>query len=539
MLTAGATLAPVCSGLASLLGSQLYPSNYPWNQNITNAPVATNSAAIIAHIGSSITIHPDWYADSPTNGTSPLYGIPYNVVHGNTTAKINVIIDNYPGESDVVAVPIPTNAVVEGDYQNGPNPNGGGYGENGNPNQRGDSHLIVWDEDNNIGYELYGASRPSDPTLFPNTDGNELPHTDGKWHAAQETVWNFTKDSFRVLGETSADAAGLSILAGLVRPDEGLTVAQGGQGVINHAFRFTLPSGDINPQYIYPGSHVVSTSQATTNLPFGGRLRLKNTLAVNTLISNMPPESQIVARAMQQYGLILADVGSAMYVTGASASVNATNGISLTWDLNDIFASKGLKVLNAGEFEVVNLAPLVTGVSPTNAPPGSALIVHGQNFSGAAGNLSVFFGGTAVSSVNVLSDTQISVTVPGGSGTVDVTVQSGTNETDYVSDSPSANVNAPIFGYGTSALISADKFAFALPAPTIQHDLISGGHFIMSGTNNAGAGGTYHELTSTNLLSATTNWTVLTNGSFDAKGNFMITNSIRTNQQQFYMLRVP
>ena len=196
LLAAGAALAPVCTGMASLLGSQLYPTNYPWNQIITNAPVASNSAAIISHIGGSITIHPDWGADSASNGASPLYGIPYNVVHGNTTAKINVIIDNYPGESDIVAVPIPANAVIEGDSQNGPNPNGGGY----NTNQRGDSHLIVWDEDNNIGYELYGVTRPSDPTLFPNTSSVELPHTDGLWHAAQETVWNFNTNSFRTLG---------------------------------------------------------------------------------------------------------------------------------------------------------------------------------------------------------------------------------------------------------------------------------------------------------------------------------------------------
>ena len=83
---------------------------------------------------------------------------------------MNVIIDNYPGESDVVPVPIPANAVIEGDYQNGPNPEGGGY----NSGQRGDSHLIVWDEDTNIAYELYGVTRPSDPTLFPNTSGVEL-----------------------------------------------------------------------------------------------------------------------------------------------------------------------------------------------------------------------------------------------------------------------------------------------------------------------------------------------------------------------------
>src|SRR5580698_5949338 len=275
MLAAGAAAMPACSVLASLLGQQLYPADYPWNQNILNAPVATNSAAIIAHIGGTIRIHPDWGADSPANGNSPLYGIPYNVVHGNSTAKINVSIDNYPGESDIVPVPIPTNAVIEGDYQDGPNPYGAGYSTN--DLQRGDSHLIVWDEDNNIGYELFGTSRPADTNLFPNTDGVELPHTDGLWHAAQESVWNFNTNSFRLLGETSADAAGLSILAGLARPDEGLTVVQGGQGAINHALRFTLPAGDINPQYIYPASHIVNVSQEADNLPFGGRLRLANT----------------------------------------------------------------------------------------------------------------------------------------------------------------------------------------------------------------------------------------------------------------------
>ncbi len=527
MLAAGAALAPVCSGLASLLGDQLYPPNYPWNQNISSAPVATNSASIIAHIGNSIKIHPDWGADSPTNGTSPLYGIPFNVVHGNTTAKINVAIDNYPGESDIVPVPIPTNAVIEGDYQGGPNTYGPGYGAG----QRGDSHLLVWDEDNNIGYELYEAARPTDTNTF-----NGDP-TGGKWHAASETVWNFNTNSFRPLGWTSADAAGLSILAGLVRPDEGATVAQGGQGAINHALRLTLPSGDVNPQYIFPASHTVSTSKGANNLPFGARLRLKNTAAVNTLISSMGPQSQIVARAMQQYGLMLADIGSAMYVTGTSAAKNATNGISLTWNLNDIYS--GLTELAASNFDVVNLTPILTSLSPTNGSAGSALIVNGQNFSGAAGYLSVFFGTNAASSVNVLSDTQISVKVPGGSGTLDVKVQSGTNDPDTYSDSTNANVNTPIFGYGISALTAADKFTFTLPVPVIQHLTFSGGSLILSGTNNNGAGGTYHLLTSTNLSLPRTNWTVLTNGSFDGTGKFSFTNAIGTNRWRFFSLQVP
>src|SRR5580658_3152388 len=398
--------------LLSLLGQQLFPSDYPWNQNIANAPVAANSAAIISHIGTSVKVHPDWGADSPSNGDDPLYGIPVNIVHGNSTATVNVIIDNYPGESDIAPVPIPSNAVIEGDYQDGPNPNGGGY----NAGQRGDSHLIVWDEDNNIAYELFGVTRPSDPTLFPNTDGVELPHTDDMWHAAQETVWNMNTDTFRTLGETSADAAGLSILAGLVRPDEGLPVSQGGQGAIDHALRMTLPAGDINPQYIYPASHMVSTSQGADNLPLGARLRLENTPAVNALISDMPPESQIIARAMQQYGLIVADIGSAMFVTGASASVDANNNISLTWNQNDIFASNGLETLTAGDFQVVNLTPIVTALSANSGSPGGTITITGQNFSGAAGDLSVLFGTTPATSVNVISDTEVTAVVPNGTG---------------------------------------------------------------------------------------------------------------------------
>ncbi|QVL30723.1 DUF4214 domain-containing protein [Telmatocola sphagniphila] len=443
----------------TLLGQQLFPTDYPWNQNISNAPVAANSAAIISHIGTNIGIHPDWGQDSSSNGASPLYGIPLNVVHGNTTAKINVIIDNYPGESDILPVPIPANAVLEGDFQNGPNTAGGGY----NTGQRGDSHLIIWDEDNNIAYELYGVTRPSDATLFPNTSGTELPHSDNQWHAAQETVWNMNTNTFRQLGDTSADAAGLSILAGLARPDEGLPVSQGGQGAIDHALRFTLPSGDVAPQYIYPASHMVSTSTGSTKLPLGSRLRLQNTPAVNAIISTLGPEAQIIAHALQQYGLVLADIGSAMYVSGSSAAVNANNAISLTWNMNDVL---GLSALKASDFDVVNLTPVVSGLSSTSGSAGNTLTITGQNFSGSAGHLAVFFGSTAATSVTLVDDSHIAVVVPAGSGSVNVTVQSGVKETDP--NNPSDNVNNPIFGYGTSALSSADQFTFSSSSPTVS-----------------------------------------------------------------------
>jgi len=475
--------------MLSLLGTQLFPADNAWNQNISNAPVASNSAAIIANIGSSIHLHPDWGADNPANGTSPLYGIPVNIVHGGNTTLVTVSIDNYPDESDHPQVPIPPNAVLEGDYQNGPNLNGGGYGENGNQNQRGDSHLIVWDEDNKVAYELYGVSRPNDPTLFPNNSDVEVLKTDNAWHAAQETVWDMKTNTFRTLGATSADAAGLSILAGLARPDEGLTTGQGGQGAINHALRVTLPGSDVNPQYIYPASHVVSESQASNKLPFGGRLRLANTPAVNTIISNMPPESQIIARAMQKYGLIVADIGTAMYITGSSATSDANNQIAQTWDLNDILASNGLKALTAGNFEVVDLTPRVTGLSAASGSAGSTITITGQNFSGAAGRLSVLFGGTPASNVNVVSDTQVTAVVPSGTGTVNVTVQSGIVEADP--DNPNHNVKTPIYGYGVSAVTSAAQFTFtatALPGDANHDGVVNGldisvvaGHWLSAG----------------------------------------------------------
>jgi len=525
-LVAGAAAAGVALTPAKgqLLGQNLFPANNPWNQNISGAPVASNSASIIAAIKGTTSIHPDWGTDSPTNGSSPLYGIPFNIVHGNSTAKISVIIDNYPGESDIIAAPIPANAVIEGDFQNGPNTNGPGY----NTGQRGDSHLLVWDEDNNIAYEFYGAARPSDTNVI-----SEASHTDGQWHAAQETVWYFTTNDFRTLGYTSADAAGLSVLAGLVRPDEGLPVSQGGQGAINHALRMTLPKSIVSDQYIYPASHIVT---APGTLPFGSRLRLRNNSTVNLLISTMGPESQIVAHAMQQYGLILADIGSSMYVTGASAAVNATNGLSLVWDMNDILG--GLEQLTATNFDVVNLTPAVTNLSHSSGAAGTPLTINGYNFSGAAGHLSVFFGTNVASAPIVVSDSQISVVVPAGSGTVDVTVQSGLYEPD-TDDGPGANVHEPIFGYGTSVTNAADKFAY-VAVPLFQRVLASGGSFVASGTNNGAPGGTYHVIVSTNLLLPRTNWTVLTNGSFGSNGNFSFTNALSsTNPDMFYMLRAP
>ena len=201
---------PIATARGTLLGTNLFPADNPWNQNISQAPVATNSAAIMSSIIATYgngRFHPDFGQDYQTANTD-LYGIPYNVVHGNTTARVHVVIDAYPDQSDLLDAPIPANAVIEGDTQTGPTVG---------VDNRGDSHLLVWDEDNNVAYEFYRASRPSE-------------NTDGQWHADQESVWDMKTNTFRTLGWTSADAAGLPILPGLARPDEALPASQGGQG---------------------------------------------------------------------------------------------------------------------------------------------------------------------------------------------------------------------------------------------------------------------------------------------------------------------
>jgi len=418
--------------LLTLLGQQLFPSNNPWNQNISSAPVAPNSAAIINNIISLYgngQFHPDFGQDTQSN--NPLYGIPFNVVHGNSVPKVTVVIDGYPEESDIQPAPIPANAVLEGDNQNGP--------VAGLAN-RGDSHLIVWDEDNNIAYEFYQASRPSE-------------NSDGLWHAAQETVWNMNSDTFRTLGWTSADAAGLPILPGLVRPDEVLPVSQGGQDNIDHAIRMTLQNNIILNQFIYPASHVANPGNTDTaiQVPMGARLRLKASVD----ISQLDPESQVIARAMQQYGLIVADNGSNFYATGASYSVDPNNNFAMTWNDNDIQDPiHGLKSLTYSDFEVVDLAPVVAGLSASSGSAGSTITVDGANFSGAAGHLQVFFGSTAATNVTVVDDSHVTALVPAGAGTVNVTVQSGVTE-------PNAeNINNPVFGYGTSAVTTADRFTY-------------------------------------------------------------------------------
>ena len=425
----------------SLLSAVLFPADNPWNQRITAAPVAANSAAIINNIISRQAadgrLHPDFGQDD--RSSADLYGIPYNIVHGATQPKVSVVIDAYPGESDLLNAPIPLNAVLEGDFQNGPKLG---------VNNRGDSHLIVWDQDNDLLYEFYRASRPSE-------------NADGKWHADQETVWDLTTNTFRTLGWTSADAAGLAILPGLVRPDEGLPVSQGGQGVINHAIRFTLQNAIILNQFLYPASHTANPGNTNPAIqpPMGSRFRLK----AGVDISNLSPQSKIIAQAMKDYGLMLADNGSNFFFTGASYSVDTNNQFSRTWSDNDIQSTTlGLKSLHFSDFEVVDLTPIVTSLSSSTGTAGTSVTIVGQNFSGAAGRLQVLFGSTPANSITIVDDGHVTAVVPAGSGAVDVRVQSG-----VTTPSDPRNIKNPIFGYGISAITTGARFTYGTAQTTV------------------------------------------------------------------------
>lgn len=429
----------------TLLGQQLFPADNPWNQLITKAPVAANSAAImnniLSHYGNG-RLHPDFSQDF--HDGRDLYGIPFNIVHGSSQPFVHVdLSDGYPDESDPIDAPIPLDARIEGDYQNGPKVG---------VDERGDSHLLVYDVDNNVAYEFYRASRPSE-------------NGDGQWHADQESVWDMKTNTFRTLGYTSADAAGLSLLAGLARPDEGLPVSQGGQGVINHAIRFTLRNSLVLDKYLYPASHHANPGNHSGNEPaMGARFRLKASVD----ISHLSPQSRVIAQAMKDYGLILADNGSNFFFSGASSSVDASNGVTLTWDDDDIQDSlTGLKSLKYSDFEVVDLRPVVTGLSAHVSPAGTTVTVVGKNFSGAAGQLQVFFGTAAATNVTYVDDRHITAVVPAGTGRVHVRVQSGATTTENP-----FNVNNTIFGYGLSKTSSNDLFTYgpARPnaAPTVR-----------------------------------------------------------------------
>jgi len=364
----------------------LFPAENWWNLDVSNWPVDSNSANYIAFInnGGTRRLHPDFGGDAGSGNA--IYGVPYAVVTNVTDADLKAVQFQYSSESDGVNhttntsfpfYPIPPAAITESGWIEGGNP--------GNIDERccADRHLLMVDRDQNYLFELYNV-------FYDSTQGN--------WHAGSGAFFDMNTNNRRPEGWTSADAAGLAIFPGLVRYDE---VYDPAVTEIRHALRVTVRG---TKGYVYPASHNATTSTATYAPPLGARLRLKASVDVTQRTSN--PNMQKIFRAMQKYGLIVADNGSDMYITG-TYNTNWNNDI-----LNPAFAS-----LTASDFEVIQLGynPPVTAPALSSVSVNPTAVIGGESATGTV-NLTAAAptGGALVSlsSANPAASVPASVTVP-------------------------------------------------------------------------------------------------------------------------------
>jgi hypothetical protein len=332
--TAGVLAATLNGALPGPL--PLFPRDNWWNVDVSAAPVDPGSASYIAFInnGSSRRLHPDFGGEA-SPGSVEIYGFPYIVVDGSQAKK--TVQFQYADESDGVEhntersypfYPIPDDAITQAHWIEG--------GEPGNVDRRSssDRHLLIVDHDNRHLYELYNV-------FFDGTT----------WRAGSGAFFDLATNTRRPDGWTSADAAGLAILPGLIRYDEAF-----GSEDIMHAFRVTVRATN---GYVYPASHRAGSTVGA--LPMGARLRLKSSKD----LSAFRPEVQRIFRAMQRYGLIVADNGSDMYISGT---------FDTRWN-NDVL-NPAFAALTASDFEVVQLGWRPSGVVP--GPPTGLRILPSQ-----------------------------------------------------------------------------------------------------------------------------------------------------------------
>jgi hypothetical protein len=283
----------------SLQGRQVFPADDPWNKGVSKDEVDPNSDKLIASIGLTKPLHPDFgtvYNGAPS-------GIPYVIVSGNQP-KVSVRFE-YKDESDRGPYPIPPDAWIEG-----------------GPKSDGDRHVLVLDRDNWKLYELFSA----------------YPQPDGTWKAGSGAIFDLNKASVqRPKGWTSADAAGLPIFPGLVRYDE---VAE--QKAIKHAIRFTIVKS--RRAYIHPATHYASNKTDPNLPPMGMRVRLK----AGYDISKFSPANQIILQALKTYGMIVADNGGDWFISGAPDP---------RWDDEDLHK---LTAVKGADFEVVKMGQVTT-----------------------------------------------------------------------------------------------------------------------------------------------------------------------------------
>lgn len=295
----------------SLSACRMFPADNIWNTPVDTLPLDPNSNAYINSIGAAVRGHPDFDAQGG--------GIPYAVVPG-TQARVNVNFD-YGDESDPGPYPIAPNPPIEAGS---------------------DRHLLTLDRDNCKLYELFDLSR----------------NVDGTWRAGSGAVFDLATNGLRPSGWTSADAAGLPMLPGLVRYDE--VVA----GEIKHAIRFTAPR--TRRAFVWPARHFASSSTDPALPPMGQRFRLRRTFDLTPL----SPMGKVIFQAMQKYGILLADNGSSWYFTGAPDT---------RWpddQLHDDF----LRV-QGSDFEAVDVSSLIA--NPDSAQVRSATVLRAMSTSSA------------------------------------------------------------------------------------------------------------------------------------------------------------
>lgn len=294
----GAPGLPALGVGASLHGRRPFPTDNAWNTDVSGEPVDPSSSTLIATCGTS-GLHPDF--GTVWNGAPN--GIPYVVVSG-AQAKVPVTFD-YTSESDPGPYPIPPAAPIEG-----------------GASSSGDRHVLVVDRDNWKLYELFDAH---------NVNGGE------RWTAGSGAVFDLASNGLRPAGWTSADAAGLPIFPGLVRYDEAIE-----QGEIRHALRFTCPR--TRRAYVAPATHWASSNSDLSLPPMGMRVRLRASFDVTPF----PAEVRVILRAMQRYGMLLADNGSGWYVSGAPDA---------RWSDDNLAA---LSRVRSSDFEVVRMGHVFT-----------------------------------------------------------------------------------------------------------------------------------------------------------------------------------
>jgi hypothetical protein len=264
---------PSNSTAPAISGCQIFPADNAWNHDVSGDPVADNSAALLATMSPSNALHLD------LGTTEEYYGIPYTVVPADQPlVPITYGTDgaDYSDESDPGPMPIPLDAPIEGGSSAAPNP------------ASGDRHLLVLRQGDCTLYELYNTER-----------------TGSGFRVSSSAKWDLTINATRPPGWTSADAAGLPILPGLLKYEE-VSADR-----LNHALRYTIPR--VRRAYTAPASHCGQYPD-TSLPPYGTRVRLKASFSLEPYTGN----ALVILTAMKRYGLILADQGSAWYVTGTS-----------------------------------------------------------------------------------------------------------------------------------------------------------------------------------------------------------------------------